>query len=198
MCDGSPRTREYNVQVKSGAEVHLLSSGYEDQNQLQKWWGQIGRWWEHCHCWRLWLIPSEDVQNSVAKQTHTVDLLYNYFHRKQNPELEFLKPIEQNGAEDQLSMTEKAIKDACVMNTVYSKLIIEKELNESNYNPEISAGEKVGNKRKRNNQHTSTYDTKFLQLEYDAVKDVTGHHCCSMRSNKCFMCCVTWNSYRKL
>lgn len=70
---------------------------------------------------------------------HAVVLLYNYFHRKQKPELEFLdfvpfckfalgmqsklKPfmrtiegigaVEFNGSEDDLSMTERAVKSAC-------------------------------------------------------------------------------------
>lgn len=170
---------------------------------------------------------------------HAVVLLYNYHHRKQKPELVFLdfvyfcklavivrppliafmklmmesKPMELNGTEDQLSVTEKAIKDACdiavaldasrdVPNTegwpiskvavllIDSKKencmlqfgavtkgawsLIEKELNESSISPEISAEEKVGNKRKRNNQKASTYDTELLQLGFDAVKDVTG------------------------
>ncbi|KAI3444436.1 hypothetical protein Pfo_001101 [Paulownia fortunei] len=83
--------------------------------------------------------PSKDAQNSVARQMHAVVLLYNYYHRKQKPELEFLdfvsfcklalllrpslisfmkmtnesESMELNGAEDRLSVTEKAIKDAC-------------------------------------------------------------------------------------
>ncbi|KAI3449256.1 hypothetical protein Pfo_005921 [Paulownia fortunei] len=170
---------------------------------------------------------------------HAVVLLYNYHHKKQKPELIFLdfvyfcklavvvrppliafmklmmegESMELNGAEDQLSVTEKAIKDACniavaldasrdVPNTegwpiskvavllIDSKKencmlqfgavtkgvwsLIEKELNESSINPEISSEDKVGNKRKRKSQKASTYDTKFLQLAYDAVKDVTG------------------------
>ncbi|KAK4418534.1 hypothetical protein Salat_2266200 [Sesamum alatum] len=83
--------------------------------------------------------PTEDAQNSVARQMHAVVLLYNYYHRKQKPDLEFLdfvsfcklalllRPslipfmkmmneselVELSGAEDQLSLTEKAVKDAC-------------------------------------------------------------------------------------
>ncbi|KAL6513632.1 hypothetical protein OROGR_021118 [Orobanche gracilis] len=83
--------------------------------------------------------PQEDDQKSVAKQMHAVVLLYNYHHRRQKPELKFLdfpsfcklsvvvKPplvsfmkltketgsTKSNAAENQLSITEKAIKDAC-------------------------------------------------------------------------------------
>ncbi|KAL0294658.1 UNVERIFIED_CONTAM: hypothetical protein Sangu_2516700 [Sesamum angustifolium] len=84
--------------------------------------------------------PSLDAQTSVAKQMHAVVLLYNYHHRKQKPELKFLKfsyfcklalilrpqlisfmnlmreseSMDMSGAEDhRLSVTEKAIKDAC-------------------------------------------------------------------------------------
>lgn len=170
---------------------------------------------------------------------HAVVLLYNYYHRKQKLELEFLdfvsfcklalllrpslisftkmingsKTVELNGAEDQLSVTEKAIKDACdiamsldaskdvpttegcpiskvavllidskkencllqfgaVTEGVWS--LIEKEINESSINQEILAEEKVHKKRKTNSQQASTGNSKFLQLGYDAVKDVTG------------------------
>ncbi|KAL6557142.1 hypothetical protein OROMI_017492 [Orobanche minor] len=83
--------------------------------------------------------PQEDDQKSVAKQMHAVVLLYNYHHRRQKPELKFLdfpsfcklsvvvkpplvsfmKLTMENGstkssaAENHLSITEKAIKDAC-------------------------------------------------------------------------------------
>ncbi|PIN26516.1 hypothetical protein CDL12_00719 [Handroanthus impetiginosus] len=177
--------------------------------------------------------PSEYAQKSVAKQMHAVVLLYNYYHRKQKTELEFIdfvsfcklalllrpslnsfmKMMELNSAENQLSVTEKAMKDACdiamaldaskdvptiegcpiskvavllidqnrencllqfgaVTEGVWS--LIDKELNESNLNQEAVAAEYVDNKRKRNSQGASAYDSKFLQLGYDAVKDVTG------------------------
>ncbi|XP_075477155.1 uncharacterized protein LOC142518288 isoform X1 [Primulina tabacum] len=83
--------------------------------------------------------PSKETQSSVAKQMHAVVLLYNYYHRKQKPELRFLdfasfsklavvlrprlisfmklmkesKSMDLNGADGQLSVTEKAIKNAC-------------------------------------------------------------------------------------
>ncbi|KAL3815118.1 hypothetical protein ACJIZ3_016386 [Penstemon smallii] len=83
--------------------------------------------------------PSIDDQKAIARQMHAVVLLYNYYHRKQKPELEFLDftlfcklavslrpPLlyfmaltnesiskEANGSKDQLSVTEKAIKNAC-------------------------------------------------------------------------------------
>ncbi|KAI3948385.1 hypothetical protein MKW92_044258 [Papaver armeniacum] len=78
------------------------------------------------------------LENSIAKQMHAVVLLYNYYHRKQFPQLEFLdfesfckvsvkatpgllehmKFMQRckslsNGPEDLLSPTEKAIQDAC-------------------------------------------------------------------------------------
>ncbi|PIA65615.1 hypothetical protein AQUCO_00100844v1 [Aquilegia coerulea] len=76
------------------------------------------------------------LQQSIANQMHAVVLLYNYYHRKQFPELEFLdfesfckvainsKPtllvfLEQkkkcnvDGAYKDLSIVEKAIMDAC-------------------------------------------------------------------------------------
>ncbi|KAM1158544.1 hypothetical protein ACFXTH_031909 [Malus domestica] len=83
--------------------------------------------------------PSLSQQESVAKQVHAVVLLYNYYHRKQCPKLEdlnfdsfcklvlFLKPAlmvhmkfmqspndtKLDDLEKQLSVTEKAIVDAC-------------------------------------------------------------------------------------
>ncbi|KAG8363268.1 hypothetical protein BUALT_Bualt19G0004500 [Buddleja alternifolia] len=183
--------------------------------------------------------PSIDAQKSVSKQMHAVVLLYNYHHRKQKTELKFLdfqyfcqlavvlrppliafmklfkesESMELNSTENQLSLTEKAIKDACdismaldasrnvpnvegwPISTVAVLLIdskkencflqfgavtkgtwslIEIELNESNTNREISGEERVGDKRKRSGQKGSTDDTKYLQLGYDAVKEVTG------------------------
>ncbi|GAU28622.1 hypothetical protein TSUD_55660 [Trifolium subterraneum] len=35
--------------------------------------------------------PPLSLQEKVAKQVHSVVLLYNYYHRKQNPDLEFLR-----------------------------------------------------------------------------------------------------------
>ncbi|ONI29293.1 hypothetical protein PRUPE_1G191700 [Prunus persica] len=86
-------------------------------------------------------IPSLSQQESVAKQVHAVVLLYNYYHRKQCPDLEVLnfdsfcklvlvlKPAllphmkfmqkpsdtELDDLEKQLSVTEKTIMDACNM-----------------------------------------------------------------------------------
>ncbi|CAL0324048.1 unnamed protein product [Lupinus luteus] len=83
--------------------------------------------------------PTLPQQQSLAKQVHSVVLLYNYYHRKQHPELTFLKfgefcklavvlrpPLlgymkytqkpdetELVDAEKQLSLTEKRIMDAC-------------------------------------------------------------------------------------
>ncbi|KAL0426102.1 UNVERIFIED_CONTAM: hypothetical protein Sradi_1145000 [Sesamum radiatum] len=183
--------------------------------------------------------PTEDAQNSVARQMHAVVLLYNYYHRKQKPDLEFLdfvsfcklalllrpslipfmkmmnesESVELSGAEDQLSVTEKAVRDACdiavaldvskdipategcpiskvavllidsmeenclllfgaITEGVWS--LIEKELNESNINQERSAEAKATKKRKINRNKASTDNPKFLQLGYDAVKDITG------------------------
>lgn len=155
---------------------------------------------------------------------HAIVLLYNYYHRKQKPELEFLdfvpfcklalslrptlKPfletihrseaVELNGLEDNLSATEKAVKSACdiamsldaskdvpttegyPISTVAVLLIdsekencllqfdtvtegvlslIEKEINESCTDQETPLAD----------DHS-----KFLQIGFDAVKDVTG------------------------
>ncbi|KAF1886984.1 hypothetical protein Lal_00046222 [Lupinus albus] len=83
--------------------------------------------------------PTLSQQQSVAKQVYSSVLLYNYYHRKQHPELAFLKfdefcklavvlrpPLlaymkymqkpdetELVDAEKQLSLTEKKIMDAC-------------------------------------------------------------------------------------
>ncbi|KAG7025400.1 hypothetical protein SDJN02_11895 [Cucurbita argyrosperma subsp. argyrosperma] len=83
--------------------------------------------------------PPQSLLQSVAKQVHAVVLLYNYYHRKQHPHLDFLsfeafcklavvvKPallthmklmqnsddIELENPENQLSPAEKAIMDAC-------------------------------------------------------------------------------------
>ncbi|XVF37842.1 hypothetical protein REPUB_Repub20aG0045900 [Reevesia pubescens] len=87
--------------------------------------------------------PTLDKQKAVAKQVHAVVLLYNYYHRKRHPQLEYLgfepfcnlalvlKPnlksymklmlksndTELSDLEKQLSLTEKAIKDACDIST---------------------------------------------------------------------------------
>ncbi|XP_023548860.1 uncharacterized protein LOC111807382 isoform X3 [Cucurbita pepo subsp. pepo] len=87
--------------------------------------------------------PPLALLQSVAKQMHAVVLLYNYYHRKQHPHLEFLsfeafcklavvvKPallshmklmqssddIELENPEKQLSPAEKAIMDACGLAT---------------------------------------------------------------------------------
>ncbi|XP_060188280.1 uncharacterized protein LOC132617320 isoform X2 [Lycium barbarum] len=83
--------------------------------------------------------PSLSQQQSVAKQLHAVVLLYNYYQRKQNPQAQFLdfesfcklamalRPVlvsymkftnqsNTTGSKDMdndLSVTEKAIQDAC-------------------------------------------------------------------------------------
>nr|XP_027118504.1 uncharacterized protein LOC113735710 [Coffea arabica] len=83
--------------------------------------------------------PSLDNQQSVSRQMHAVGLLYNYYYRKQDPELCFLEfvpfcklaltlkptlmphmkftlqtdPVGLNDLENQLSVTEKAVMDAC-------------------------------------------------------------------------------------
>ncbi|PON38474.1 hypothetical protein TorRG33x02_344980 [Trema orientale] len=83
--------------------------------------------------------PSEPQQQAVAKQVHAAVLLYNYYHRKQYPVLEFLgfdsfcklavilKPAllghlkvtqisnykELDDLANQLSLTEKSIMQAC-------------------------------------------------------------------------------------
>lgn len=83
--------------------------------------------------------PSLSLQESVAKQVHAVVLLYSYYYRKQHPEAELLdfksfcqlavvvKPTlmghmklmhhtdfaKLDDVENQLSVTEKAIMDAC-------------------------------------------------------------------------------------
>ncbi|KAL4567714.1 hypothetical protein LXL04_023306 [Taraxacum kok-saghyz] len=85
--------------------------------------------------------PSESQQKSVAKQVHAAAVLYNYYHLKHNQEQEFLK-FDQfanlaimfkpsilhhmrympqshrptiTDPENQLSLTEKAIMDACTI-----------------------------------------------------------------------------------
>ncbi|GER37913.1 T21E18.2 protein [Striga asiatica] len=79
--------------------------------------------------------PSMDAQISVARQMHAVVLLYNYYHRKQKPELEYLDYVSfcklamslwpslaafmnitsqsESVTENELSLTEKLVKDAC-------------------------------------------------------------------------------------
>ncbi|KAI4324301.1 hypothetical protein L6164_023853 [Bauhinia variegata] len=84
-------------------------------------------------------VPTLAQQESVAKQMHSVVLLYNYYHRKQRPDLEFLtleefcklatiqrprliahmkfmqkcEDTELSDVEEQLSLTEKNVLDAC-------------------------------------------------------------------------------------
>ncbi|KAL2468886.1 hypothetical protein Fot_50462 [Forsythia ovata] len=88
--------------------------------------------------------PDLSVQQAVSKQMHAVVLLYNYFHRKQHPDIEFLdfvafcklsvimrptmsafmkftnqgESTELNDINDGLSVTEKAIRDACNISVV--------------------------------------------------------------------------------
>ncbi|KAK7262576.1 hypothetical protein RJT34_30150 [Clitoria ternatea] len=83
--------------------------------------------------------PTLSQQQSVARQVHSVVLLYNYYHRKQHPELtylpfddfcklivvlrapllaymQFMQKLEEGklvDVEKQLSLTEKMIMDAC-------------------------------------------------------------------------------------
>lgn len=129
----------------------------------------------------------------------------------------FMNQGESSDLKYELSVTEKAIRDACnismaldaskdvpnmegwpiskvavllidskkencllqfgsVTQGVWS--LIEKEIGESNINSEISAKGKVGNKRKRNSRTTDEKnddDNGFLQLAFDAVKEVTGN-----------------------
>lgn len=157
---------------------------------------------------------------------HAVVLLYNYYHRKQKPELEFLDYVsfcklalslrpkltsfmkmthgsdamESNGAEDQLSVTEKAIKNACdvAMSLDASKdvpntegypiskvavLLIDSENENCLLQRDVvtegvwSLIEKEINpskKRKTRDQHVLADHSMFLQIAFDAVKDVTG------------------------
>ncbi|PSR98312.1 Dentin sialoprotein [Actinidia chinensis var. chinensis] len=89
-------------------------------------------------------VPSLAQQQSVAKQVHAVVLIYNYYLRKQHADIEFLgfesfcklavtlKPTlmgymklmhqsdyaELDDLEEQLSVTEKAIMNACDMSLV--------------------------------------------------------------------------------
>ncbi|KAL8499717.1 hypothetical protein ACS0TY_019621 [Phlomoides rotata] len=181
--------------------------------------------------------PSDAAQKSVAKQMHAVVLLYNYYHMKQTQGLEFLSfrtfcrvaeslrpsmslfmkfskdnaPVDLSNTDNQLSVTEKAITDACriaasldaskdvpvtegcpilkvavllidskkencylkfgaVTDGVWS--LVEKEINESNISLDILAEQK-GRKKRRTDNGTSNCDDKFLQLAYEAVKDVT-------------------------
>ncbi|CAD5311868.1 unnamed protein product [Arabidopsis thaliana] len=76
-------------------------------------------------------LPSTSIRESVAKQVHAVVLLYNYYHRKDNPHLECLsfesfrslatvmKPAllqhlkEDGGVSGQRVLLEKVIVDAC-------------------------------------------------------------------------------------
>ncbi|XP_019165594.1 PREDICTED: uncharacterized protein LOC109161584 isoform X2 [Ipomoea nil] len=89
--------------------------------------------------------PPIDKQRSVAKQLHCIVLLYNYYHRKQYPQAEYLdfksfcelvvtlKPVlawhmnckksqsdsvELNDSENQFSITEKAIQGACNLSSM--------------------------------------------------------------------------------
>ncbi|CAK8575829.1 unnamed protein product [Lathyrus sativus] len=83
--------------------------------------------------------PTPSQQESIAKQVRSAVLLYNYYHRKQHPELEYLpfnefcklivvlrppllaymqfmqnfNEVELIDVEKQLSLTEKVIMDAC-------------------------------------------------------------------------------------
>ncbi|XP_042046341.1 uncharacterized protein LOC121792455 isoform X1 [Salvia splendens] len=67
-------------------------------------------------------------------------------------------------------------KENCILQSgavTEGALSLQKELSVSIIPPELSAGNKVGNKRRRDNLLTYS-NTEFLQLGYDVVKDVTG------------------------
>ncbi|KAL2507983.1 hypothetical protein Fot_31630 [Forsythia ovata] len=148
--------------------------------------------------------PDISVQQAVAKQT-----MIAFMNQGESTEL--------NDFKDGLSITEKAIREACNISMALDALkdvpntegwpiskvavllidaekencllqfgsvtegvwsLIEKEIDESNIISGISAEETVGNKRNRNSR-TSTDgknsdDNGFLQLAFDAVKEVTG------------------------
>ncbi|KAL4298408.1 hypothetical protein GQ457_12G002570 [Hibiscus cannabinus] len=94
------------------------------------------------------ILETPDKPEAVAKQVHAVVLLYNYYHRRRHPNLEFLdfepfcklalllkptlKPhmkfmlrtddIEVIDLEKQLSLTEKAIQDACDISRMHASI----------------------------------------------------------------------------
>ncbi|KAK9009680.1 hypothetical protein V6N11_036209 [Hibiscus sabdariffa] len=94
------------------------------------------------------ILETPDKPEAVAKQVHAVVLLYNYYHRRRHPNLEFLdfepfcklalllKPTlkphmkfmlrtddtEVIDLEKQLSLTEKAIQDACDISRMHASI----------------------------------------------------------------------------
>ncbi|KAL6575652.1 hypothetical protein OROHE_001029 [Orobanche hederae] len=163
--------------------------------------------------------PSLDAQISVAKQMHAVVLLYIYYQRKQKSELEFLdfilfsklalslrlpltafmkttnvsKSTAVYVSGDGLSVTGRAVKDACDITTaldvskdipVTEGVIDSKNENcslrfgavtegvwsliEYDINQRVLDEEKLGTKRKS----MARYDSKLLQIAFDAVKDI--------------------------
>ncbi|KAL7083149.1 hypothetical protein ACP275_14G143800 [Erythranthe tilingii] len=160
--------------------------------------------------------PSETIQNSVAKQMHAVVLLYNYHHRKQNPGLPFLdllnfcklavvirppliafmksiikiEPTESNTAEEnELSITEKAVQDACEIAAcldasrdfpnvkewpIYEiAIVLIDSGNENCMLLEASINQEMLRVKRKQNASSSS-DSEYLQIAYDSVKETTG------------------------
>ncbi|KAI5390661.1 uncharacterized protein LOC127107428 isoform X1 [Lathyrus oleraceus] len=188
--------------------------------------------------------PTPSQQESMAKQVRSAVLLYNYYHRKQHPELEYLpfnefcklvvvlrppllaymqfmqnfNEVELIDVEKQLSLTEKAIMDACdvckcldasknapnmegwpiskvsillidgkkencfllfgsITEGVWS--VVEKSIDASSQNSEVTPEMNNTNKRKRVVKKSKKEDLKvdedgLLQIGYSAVKEATG------------------------
>ncbi|OIV99430.1 hypothetical protein TanjilG_17240 [Lupinus angustifolius] len=138
--------------------------------------------------------PTPSQQQLVAKQLLSVVLLYNYYHRKQHPELAYLpfnefcklavvmrpvllsymsfvqkiKESDLTDWEKQLSLTEKMIIDSCDIS-----------LDASSRSSEVTPGtEKTYIKKRVNRKPTkdelNADDSGFLQVGYSAVKEATG------------------------
>ncbi|RVW28574.1 hypothetical protein CK203_094807 [Vitis vinifera] len=112
--------------------------------------------------------PSLSQQQSVAKQVHAVVLLYNYYHRKQHQQLEFLA-------------TEKMVMDACDISTSLnaSKDVpntegwpISKDVDATNHSLEgvKQIYRKKRTTKKSTRDETGSDEASLQQLAFSAVK----------------------------
>ncbi|KHN30102.1 hypothetical protein glysoja_010480 [Glycine soja] len=139
--------------------------------------------------------PSPSQHQLVAKQVHSVVLLYNYYHRKQYPELAFLSFVEfcrlalvlrstlsvhmksmlkpdETELVEQLSLTEGKILNAC-------NILVEKDVDTFSRSSEITSGAIQMYKKRRaikkpTKNESNSEEEGILQIGYSAVKKAAG------------------------
>ncbi|KAG5114837.1 hypothetical protein JHK82_038106 [Glycine max] len=140
--------------------------------------------------------PSPSQHQLVAKQVHSVVLLYNYYHRKQYPELAFLSFVEfcrlalvlrptisvhmksmlkpdETELVKQLSLTEGKILNAWVWS------VVEKDVDTFSRSSEITSGAIQMYKKRRaikkpTKNESNSEEEGILKIGYSAVKKAAG------------------------